>query len=84
MIIKPALLSLLLPLVGLADNTFLGSKAPYAPQQDSATYEAPPPGFTPVFTQIVARHGSRGLSSASNDLAMYSMWLTAQSGGAAH
>ncbi|HEY3744491.1 MAG TPA: hypothetical protein VGL53_31830 [Bryobacteraceae bacterium] len=42
---------------------YLGSKAPYAPEQDASTYEAAPAGFTPVFTQLVARHGSRGLSS---------------------
>ncbi len=61
-----------------ADDLFLGSKQPYAPQQDPATYEAPPAGFAPVFTQIVARHGSRGLSSASSDLAVYAMWQKAQ------
>jgi hypothetical protein len=67
---------------GLADTgLFLGSKAPYAPLQDPATYEAAPAGFSPVFTQIVARHGSRGLSSPSNDLAIYNMWLDAQMKG---
>jgi hypothetical protein len=60
---------------------YLGSKAPYAPQQDPSTYEPPPAGFLPVFTEIVARHGSRGLSSPSNDLALYNMWLDAQSKG---
>lgn len=67
-----------------ADNNpyeYLGSKAPYAPAQDVSTYEAAPAGFTPVFTQLVARHGSRGLSSPSNDLAIYNMWLAAQSSG---
>ena len=61
-----------------ADDAFLGSKQTYAPQQDPATYEAPPAGFAPVFTQIVARHGSRGESSPSSDLAVYDMWLAAQ------
>jgi hypothetical protein len=59
----------------------LGSKAPYTPQQDPSTYEAPPTGFSPIFTEIVARHGSRGLSSPSNDLAIYNMWLQAQGSG---
>jgi hypothetical protein len=78
-----AVACLLLCTVSLADDTglFLGSKTPYIPQQDSSTYEAPPSGFSPVFTQIVARHGSRGLSSPSNDLAIYNMWLQAQSSG---
>jgi len=43
------------------------SKTPYAPQQDLADYQLPPPGFVPVFTQHVARHGSRGLSSRKYD-----------------
>jgi hypothetical protein len=66
----------------LADTgLYLGSKAPYAPMQDPSTYEPPPAGFTSVFTEMVARHGSRGLSSASNDLALYNMWLDAQARG---
>lgn len=60
---------------------YLGSKAPYTPGQDASTYEAAPAGFAPVFTELVARHGSRGLSSPSNDLAMYKMWLDAQAKG---
>jgi hypothetical protein len=73
--------ALLVSAVTLADNSptvFLGSKTPYAVAQDPTTYQAPPRGFSPVFTQIVARHGSRGLSSPSNDLALYSMWLEAK------
>ena len=57
---------------------FLGSKAPYVVGQDPLTYEAPPAGFSPIFTELVARHGSRGLSSPGNDLALYNMWLDAQ------
>lgn len=71
-----------LPLAATAQTgLYLGSKAPYAQAQDSSTYEAAPAGFAPVYTELVARHGSRGLSSASNDLAMYNMWLDAQSKG---
>ncbi|MBV8817203.1 MAG: hypothetical protein JO022_02530, partial [Acidobacteriaceae bacterium] len=67
---------------GLADTgLYLGSKAPYAPLQDPATYEPAPAGFSPVFTELVARHGSRGLSRPSNDLAIYNMWLDAQAKG---
>ncbi len=76
-------LCLVFPTVSLADTgLYLGSKAPYTAQQDPSTYEAPPSGFSPVFTELVARHGSRGLSSASNDLALYNMWLDAQAKGA--
>ncbi len=64
--------------LALADDLYLGSKQTYAPQQDASTYEAPPAGFAPVFTQLVARHGSRGESSPSSDLAVYDMWLAAQ------
>lgn len=63
-------------------NLYLGSKTPYAPAQTPATYEAPPAGFAPVYTETVARHGSSGLSSASNDLALYDMWTKANNAGA--
>ncbi len=73
---------LLLCTAGFAQkDKFLGSKTTYSPQQDATTYEAPPSGFSPIFTETVARHGSRGLSSASNDVVMYNMWLAAQASG---
>lgn len=65
-----------------AAPTYYTTKTPYQPQQDAATYQSAPTGFNPVFTQLVARHGSRGLSSAKYDLAMYNIWLRAQSEGA--
>ncbi|WP_395823071.1 histidine-type phosphatase [Collimonas sp.] len=58
------------------------TKAPYSPQQDAAGYEAPPAGYAPVYTQLVARHGSRGLSSMKYDMAVYNMWKKAQEDGA--
>ena len=54
------------------------TKQPYQPQQDISTYHAIPTGFTPVFTELVARHGSRGLSSIKYDLALYNLWLKAK------
>ncbi|MYM36073.1 histidine-type phosphatase [Duganella sp. FT94W] len=57
---------------------FYQTKTPYAPQQDSASYEAPPAGYQPVFTQMLARHGSRGLSSFKTELALYNLWLAAK------
>lgn len=53
------------------------TKTPYAPQQDPATYAAPPAGFQPIYTQLVARHGSRGLTGMKNDAALYAMWQQA-------
>jgi len=58
------------------------TKTPYQPQQQASTYEAAPAGFKPVFTEMLARHGSRGLSSLKYDLAVYNMWLQAQADGA--
>jgi hypothetical protein len=42
---------------------YFASNTPYAPQQSLDTYEPPPAGYAPVFTQLVARHGSRALTS---------------------
>jgi hypothetical protein len=56
-------------------------QAPYAPQQGPATYEAAPAGFSQIFVETVARHGSRGLSSPTNDLALYDLWLAAPVSG---
>ena len=76
------LLCIALPVAGLADTgLYLGSKAPYQALQDPSTYEPAPAGFSQIYTETVARHGSRGLSSPSNDLALYNMWLDAQAKG---
>ena len=78
-----ALVGLLVP--AWADDIagrFYQTKAPYRPQQDQAIYEAPPAGFLPVFTEMVARHGSRGLSSLKYDLAVTNMWKKAAEDGA--
>ena len=53
------------------------TKTPYAPQQDTATYAAPPADFQPIYTQLVARHGSRGLTGMKSDAALYAMWQQA-------
>ena len=60
----------------------LGTATPYRPQQDLGSYQPPPEGFAPVYTQLLARHGSRGLSSPKLDLAVYNMWRRAASDGA--
>ncbi|MBV6323571.1 histidine-type phosphatase [Duganella sp. HSC-15S17] len=53
------------------------TKTPYQPRQASASYEAPPQGYRAVYTQLLARHGSRGLSSMKTDLALYNLWQLA-------
>jgi hypothetical protein len=42
---------------------------------------APPPSFWPVFTEMVVRYGSRGLSSLKYDAATLAMWQRAQTDG---
>ncbi|WP_175722842.1 histidine-type phosphatase [Burkholderia ambifaria] len=62
--------------------TYYQTKTPYRLQQDAATYEAPPAGYAPVYTELVARHGSRGLSGFKYDGAIYSMLVKAEADGA--
>ena len=57
------------------------TKTPYQPQQDMALYAAPPAGYLPVATQMLARHGSRGLTGFKADLAVYNLWLEAERQG---
>lgn len=61
----------------LAVDGYYQTKTPYAPQQDQATYAAPPAGFQPIYTQLVARHGARGLTGMKSDAALYAMWKQA-------
>ena len=65
-----------------ASATYYQTKTPYRPQQDAATYEAPPAGYTPVYAELVARHGSRGLSGFKYDGAIYAMLVKAEADGA--
>ena len=53
------------------------TKTPYRPQQTDA-YEAAPAGYRPVYTEMLARHGSRGLTGFKADLALYNLWRQAQ------
>lgn len=65
-----------------ASSTFYTTKTPYRPRQALETYEAPPAGFSPIFAELVARHGSRGLSSVKYDAAALNMWQKASDDGA--
>lgn len=70
-----AALSLLM--LNAVGEQFYQTKTPYQPQQAGASYEAPPQGYRAVYTQLLARHGSRGLSSMKTDLALYNLWQLA-------
>jgi hypothetical protein len=65
-----------------ASASFYTTKTPYRPRQTLASYELPPAGFSPVYTELVARHGSRGLSSVKYDAAAYNLWKKASDDGA--
>jgi len=64
------------------DTAYYQTKTPYKPQQGIASYEAAPAGFAPVYTEMLARHGSRGLSSFKYDLALYNLWTLAKADNA--
>ena len=60
-----------------ANGTYYSSKQPYiAPQQVS--YSAAPEGYTITYTEMLARHGSRGLSSYKYDALLMKMAETAK------
>ncbi|WP_285585167.1 histidine-type phosphatase, partial [Actinoallomurus iriomotensis] len=58
------------------------TKTPYEPQQDLRTYEQPPPGFIPVFTQSVFRHGSRAMGNSKYGEQILRLWDLAAGEGA--
>ncbi|UZR29744.1 histidine phosphatase family protein [Methylococcus mesophilus] len=79
---KSILLGVLAVVPAIAQPAYYQTKTPYKPRQEISSYETPPPGFRPVFTELVARHGSRGLSGMKADLAVYNMWKQASDEGA--
>jgi hypothetical protein len=78
---KPARLAagaaLSLLLLNAFGEQYYQTKTPYQPQQAGASYEKPPQGYHPVYTGLLARHGSRGLSGIKTDLALYNLWQIA-------
>ncbi|MEV7216557.1 histidine-type phosphatase [Kitasatospora cineracea] len=58
-----------------------GTKAPYAPQQDLRHYQQVPRGYTPVFTENVARHGSRAMSDRADGDAVLALLARAEQDG---
>ncbi|MEU9097404.1 histidine-type phosphatase [Streptomyces sp. NPDC048361] len=55
-----------------------GTKAPYAPQQSASRYQPVPNGFTAVFTENVARHGSRAMTDSGDGDAVLAVLQRAQ------
>ncbi len=65
-------------LLPLAHAQHYQTKTPYPLPQVSAADLAPPPGYRAVHTQLLARHGSRGLTGMKADLALYRLVQLAQ------
>ncbi|MBD3585610.1 histidine phosphatase family protein [Salinimonas sp. HHU 13199] len=63
-------------------QNFLTSKTPYQPKQDYQSYSQVPQGYQLAMIQHVARHGSRGLSSADDDVLMMDLLLAAKADNA--
>ncbi len=63
------------------DRDSYGTKAPYAPRQNPRTYQKPPAGFTPVFTEDVSRHGSRAASDSEDGDLVLALWEKAAAEG---
>ena len=63
-----------------ANGTYYSSKQPYiVPQQAlDMSYSAAPEGYTITYTEMLARHGSRGLSSYKYDALLMKMAETAK------
>ncbi|MFD8705056.1 histidine-type phosphatase [Kitasatospora sp. NPDC059648] len=59
-----------------------GTKAPYAPQGKPGRYQDAPEGFVPVFTENVARHGSRAMTDSGDGDAVLALLQEAQDRGA--
>ncbi|QHA04526.1 histidine-type phosphatase [Streptomyces broussonetiae] len=66
---------------GPAHREGYGTKAPYAPEQNPRTYQRPPAGFEPVFTENVSRHGSRSATDSSDGDLVLALWDKARGEG---
>ncbi|MFJ8104728.1 histidine-type phosphatase [Streptomyces sp. NPDC096132] len=58
-----------------------GTKATYAPEQSAHSYQRPPAGFTPVFTENVSRHGSRSATDGEDGDLILALWDKAEAVG---
>ncbi|GAA4086399.1 histidine-type phosphatase [Streptomyces shaanxiensis] len=59
-----------------------GTKATYAPGQNPRSYQRPPAGFTPVFTENVSRHGSRAATDGEDADLVLALRKKAEAAGA--
>ncbi|MFI6849361.1 histidine phosphatase family protein [Kitasatospora sp. NBC_00085] len=61
-----------------AGRGYYGTKTPYEPKDTASHYQRAPKGFTPVFTENVARHGSRAMTDSEDGDAVLAVLRTAQ------
>ncbi|KJY42391.1 histidine acid phosphatase [Streptomyces sp. NRRL B-1568] len=61
-----------------AGGDFYGTRTPYEPRESPDHYQRAPRGFVPVFTQNVARHGSRAMTDSSDGDAVLAVLRRAQ------
>ncbi|MCZ0989340.1 histidine-type phosphatase [Streptomyces diastatochromogenes] len=66
---------------GPAHRDSYGTKAPYSPGQNPRTYQRPPAGYTPVFTENVSRHGSRTATDSEDGDLILALWDKAETEG---
>lgn len=66
---------------GPAHRDSYGTKAPYTPEQNPGTYQWPPAGYTPVFTENVSRHGSRTATDSEDGDLILALWDKAEAEG---
>ncbi|MEW2403672.1 histidine-type phosphatase [Streptomyces sp. NPDC046862] len=81
-----ALAALTLPVAAPANalpgrHGHYATKTPYEPLQDARTYQRPPRGFVPVFTETVSRHGTRASSDSDDGDLILALWDKAASDG---
>ncbi|MFE0257495.1 histidine-type phosphatase [Streptomyces sp. NPDC059010] len=66
---------------GTAARNSYGTKATYTPGQNPRTYQRPPAGFTPVFTENVSRHGARAATDGEDGDLVLALWKKAEAAG---
>ncbi|MCT9089830.1 histidine phosphatase family protein [Streptomyces sp. ASQP_92] len=64
------------------ERDLYGTKAPYMPQGSPDGYQRAPKGFVPVFTENVARHGSRAMTDSADGDAVLALLRKGQDRGA--
>ncbi len=66
-----------------SDGQYYSSKQPYVAPSDAtvASYSKAPEGYEPIYTESMARHGSRGLSSYKYDALLMKMAEAAEQDG---